>query len=138
MDRNGELRLAIPSSGALYEPTMLFLRSCGIGVLRTSSRRYTANIPSLPGVEVMFQRMADITLGVEEGSADMGIVGFDRFLEISQEGGDSKVVIQNLGFGHCELVIGVPDSWVDVVSLADLSDLSIEFQGAGQGHAHCH
>ena len=132
MRRNGELRLAIPSRGALYEPTMLFLRSCGIGVLRTNSRRYTAEIPSLPGVSVMFQRMADITLKIEEGSTDMGVVGFDRFLETSQEGGDSKVVIQNLGFGHCELVIGVPDSWVDVTSLADLSDLSLEFREQGR------
>ena len=55
------LRLAIPSDGALYESTLMFLRSCGIGVLRTNLRRYTAQIPTLPGVTVLFQRGSDIT-----------------------------------------------------------------------------
>ena len=122
------LRLAIPSNGALYDPTLAFLRSCGIGVLRTNLRRYTAEIPALPGVTVLFQRSADITPKVEEGSADMGIAGMDRFLETRREGGHTNMVIENLGFGHCELVMGVPDSWVDVTSLADLSDLSMVFR----------
>ena len=125
------LRLAVPSDGALHEPTLMFLRSCGIGVLRTNLRRYTADIPALPGVTVLFQRNADITPEVEDGSADIGVVGLDRFLEVRREDGDTSVVIEALGFGHCELVIGVPDSWVDVARLADLGDLSMGFREAG-------
>ena len=125
------LRLAIPSEGALHEPTLMFLRSCGIGVLRPNLRRYSAEIPALPGVGVLFQRSADIPLKVEEGSADLGIVGLDRFLEVQREGGRSRVVIDSLGFGHCELVIGVPDSWVDTTSLADVADLSMQFREEG-------
>ena len=132
MDRPPVLRLAIPSDGALHEPTLMFLNSCGIGVLRANLRRYTAEIPALPGVTVLFQRSGDITLKVEEGSAEMGIVGFDRFLEMRRGGGDTGVVIERLGFGHCELVLGVPDSWVDVGSLADLADLSMEFREEGR------
>lgn len=131
MDGNGNLRLAIPSDGALYEPTLSFLQSCGLGVSRTNLRRYTADIPALPGVSVLFQRSADITPKVEEGSADVGIMGLDRYLEMRREGGDTNVVIDDLGFGQCQLVIGVPDSWVDVTSLADLSDLSMEFRQNG-------
>ena len=129
---NSALRLAIPSDGALHEPTLMFMRSCGIGVLRTNLRRYTADIPTIPGVTVLFQRSADITLKVEEGTADLGIVGLDRVLELRPEGSDTNVVIEGLGFGHCELVVGVPDSWVDVTSLADLADLSMEFREEGR------
>jgi ATP phosphoribosyltransferase len=132
MTTNGVLRLAIPSDGALYEPTQTFLRSCGIGVSRTNLRRYTAEIPAIPGVSVLFQRSADITPKVEEGSADMGIVGLDRYLEMRREGGTTNVVIEELGFGRCQLVIGVPDSWVDVTSVADLADLSMEFRRDGR------
>ena len=131
MDGGTVLRLAVPSDGALHEPTLIFLRSCGIGVLRTNLRKYTADIPALPGVTVMFQRSADITLKVEESSADLGVVGLDRFLEMRREGGKTNMVIENLGFGHCELALGVPDSWVDVTSLADLADLSMEFRDGG-------
>ena len=131
MDERTALHVAIPSDGALHEPTLMFLRSCGIGVLRTNLRRYTADVPTLPGVTVLFQRSADITPKVEEGSAALGIVGQDRFLELRREGGDTNIVIENLGFGHCELVIGVPDSWVDVTSLGDLADLSMQFREEG-------
>ena len=132
MGNNSTLRLAVPSDGALHEPTLMFLRACGIGVLRTNLRKYTADIPTLPGVTVLFQRSADITPKVEEGSAEMGLVGLDRFLEMRREGGDTNIVIESLGFGHCELVIGVPDSWIDVTSLADLADLSMEFREEGR------
>ena len=126
-----ELRLAVPSDGALHEPTLMFLRLCGMEVLRANLRRYTAEIPAMPGVRVLFQRNADITSKVEEGNADVGIVGLDRFLESRREEGDTNVVIDALGFGHCELIIGVPDSWVDVISLADLADLSMQFREEG-------
>ena len=126
------LRLAIPSDGALYESTLLFLRACGIGVLRPNLRRYTAEMPALRDTTVLFQRASDIPRKVEEGSADVGIVGLDRFLEMQRDAGDSGVVIDKLGFGHCELVLGVPDSWVDVTSLADVTDLSVEFRDEGR------
>lgn len=132
MSTTASLNIAVPSDGALHEPALMFLQSCGIGVLRTNLRRYTADIPSLPGASVLFQRTADITRKVEEGSAEIGIVGLDRFMEIRREDGDTGIVIDNLGFGHCELVVGVPDSWVDVVSVADLGDLAMEFREEGR------
>ncbi len=126
------LRLAVPSDGALHEPTLAFLRACGIGVLRPNQRRYTADMPALPGVSVLFQRSADITPKVEEGSADMGVVGMDRFLEMRTDVGSTKIVIDELGFGRCELVVGVPDAWIDVTSVADLADLSLELREQGR------
>lgn len=81
---------------------------------------------------MLFQRAADIPLKVEEGSADLGISGLDRYLELRADGGDSILVMEDLGFGRCELVIGVPDSWVDVTSMDDLADLSIELRELGK------
>ncbi|MBM3933983.1 MAG: ATP phosphoribosyltransferase [SAR202 cluster bacterium] len=126
------LRLAIPSDGALSDPAQAFLKACGLSVSRPNPRKYTADIPSVPGVVVHFQRGSDIAMKVEEGSADMGIVGHDTFVEKGREGGDAEVVIDQLGFGHSELVLGVPDSWVDVTSLSDLADLSMEFRQQGR------
>ena len=126
------LRMAIPSDGRLHEPSVKFLEACGMSIKRASARRYTASMPSLPQVTVLFQRTADITSKVDEGSADMGIVGLDNFLELRREGGNAFLVMQDLGFGNCDLVLGVPDSWVDVNSTADLADLSAEFREQGK------
>ena len=131
-DTQGGLRLALPSDGDLYEPSLSFLRACGIPVERPSSRRYTACIPGLPGVDVLFQRTADITQKVEEGSAELGITGLDRFLESRHEDSHVETIIDDLGYGRCELVLAVPDSWLDVVSVDDVADLALEFRQMGR------
>ena len=129
---NGRLRMAVPSDGEMYEPTLGFLAGCGMTIHRPSPRRYIASIPAVPGIEVIFQRTADITSKVEEGSADLGIVGFDRYQEGRVEGGGSLIIIPELGFGACELVVAVPDAWVDVEAMADLADLAVEFRESGR------
>ena len=129
---NGRLRIAIPSDGEMFEPTQRFLESCGLTVVRPSPRRYTAFIPVIPGVEVIFQRTADITSKVDEGNADLGVVGLDRFHEHRIEDGDSLLIMPALSFGQCELVMAAPDAWVDVTGMADLADLSIEFRESGR------
>ena len=126
------MRLAIPSDGELYESTLAFLRSSGVPVERSSPRRYTASIPTLSNTTVLFQRAGDISTKVEEGSADLGITGLDRFLETRGDGGESILIMEDLGFGRCELVVAVPDSWVDVTSMADLADLSMELRERGR------
>ena len=131
---NGQpsLRLLLPSDGDLHQPTLDFLRGCGLAVRRPNARRYTATVPALPGVEVLFQRTADITAKVEEGSAELGVTGLDRLLEYREDETRAAALLENLGFGRCELVLAVPDAWLDVTSLADLADLALEFRQEGK------
>lgn len=129
---NAGFRLAIPSDGAMFEPTQAFMEQCGMKVVRPSARRYTASVPAVQGLEVIFQRTADITSKVEDGNADLGMVGYDNFQEARREGGDTIMIMPGLGFGACELVVAVPDAWVDVDSMADLADLAVEFRESGR------
>ena len=126
------LRLLLPSDGDLHQPTLDFLRGCGLAVRRPNARRYTATVPALPGVEVLFQRTADITAKVEEGGAELGITGLDRLLEYRESERRAAALVDNLGYGRCELALAVPDSWLDVTSLADLADLALEFRQQGK------
>ena len=132
MDRNKNLRLALPSSGNLYEPSLNFLKASGLNVSRINSRRYTATIPSMKNVEVIFQRVSDITRTIEDGRADLGIVGKDMFYEYRLDATNCEVQIEGLGYAHSNMVLGVPDSWIDVVSITDLSDVASEFRNEGQ------
>ncbi len=127
-----ELRLAIPSDGALYEPTLEFLRACGMSNRRVSSRGYTGSLAGVPGVNTLFQRASDIPGKVEDGTADCGITGLDRVRESSQEGGDALVVMDDLRFGGCELALAVPETWLDVTTTADLADIALEFRERGR------
>lgn len=131
-DSEQGLRLVIPSDGVMHELTLDFLRASGMRVHRPSSRGYTGSIPSVNGTEIVFQRTADISARVEAGDADLGLVGYDRFAETRIDGGNTVIAMPNLGFGRCALVVAVPDTWVDVESMADLADLAVEFQESGR------
>ena len=126
------LRFVLPSDGALYDATLNFLTACNLKVRRHSARKYTGVIPSLPATTVLFQRTGDVTSKVEDGSAHVGITGLDRFLEGRREAGSGIVIIPDLGFGRCELVLAVPDAWLDVTTLSDLADLALDFRRRGR------
>ena len=131
-DKGDVLRVALPSDGDLYQASLDFLEACGVPVDRPSARRYTAQIPALPGAATLFQRASDIPQKVEEGSAELGITGLDRFLEQRREGSPAIPIIHDLSFGHCDLVLAVPDSWLDVTAMSDLADLAVEFHQRGR------
>ncbi|MBM3942215.1 MAG: ATP phosphoribosyltransferase [SAR202 cluster bacterium] len=129
---SGGLRLALPSDGELHESTLTFLRDCGLTVRRPNARRYTGAIPAVPGVSVLFQRTADITQKVEEGSVDLGITGLDRAIEYCTDETRAVTLMEDLGYGRCDFVLAVPEAWLDVASVDDLADLALEFHGRGQ------
>ena len=126
------MRIALPSDGELYDSTIAFMRACGLTVSRPNSRRYTGTVPTIPGVEVLFQRTADVTQKVEEGSAELGVTGLDRVFEYRNYEARAAVLIEDLEYGRCEFVMAVPDSWMDVTSLSDLADLALEFRQEGK------
>jgi ATP phosphoribosyltransferase len=123
-----QLRVAIPSKGALEKPTLELLSAVGLKVFRPNDRQYVATIPSLPSVEVIFQRAADIYTKVHEASVDIGITGFDVVCEEDREDGKVIVAYPKLGYGKCSLVLAVPDSWVDVVTIEDLAELTLQWK----------
>lgn len=111
---------------------MRFLERCGMPVWRPNPRQYVGHLSGLPEVEVMFQRTEDIVRKVAEGSADLGITGLDLVIENDSDDHDLIVVMDDLGFRNCELVVAIPEGWLDISTVADLADLSIDFKRTGR------
>lgn len=126
------LRFAIPSKGNLYDETLAFFASCGLKIARPNPRRYTAGISALPEVEVLLHRAPDIIEKVAEGEIDMGVSGLDLVEELRGDRDDLLVLYDDLGFGRCELVVAVPEAWIDVDSWPDLADLAVELHAEGR------
>lgn len=126
------LRFAIPSKGPMYDGSVAFLESCGLRVLRTNPRRYTASIRALPEAEVLLHRPADIVEKVASAEIELGISGLDLVEEMRGDRDDLVVIYDDLGFSRAELVIAVPETWIDVGSWLDLADLAMELQSQGR------
>ncbi len=118
----------LPSKGALAEPTLEFLKSCDLRVLQSNPRQYTATLPMLPLVDVLFQRVNDIVFKVADGSVDLGITGLDVVQELTGSSDDVIIVHDNLRYGACQLVTAVPEAWIDADTMADIVDISLDFR----------
>jgi len=119
MDRT-DIRISLPSKGRLGTESTSFLAECGLEVKQVNPRQYTAEIPALPGVTVLFQRPGDIVVSVRDGSVDFGITGLDMVSEHLGDGDNILILHDDLRFGECRLCIAVPESWSHVRTTTDL------------------
>jgi ATP phosphoribosyltransferase len=118
------IRLSLPSKGRLQDDALNFLAECGLSVYKLNPRQYQAKMPALPDLTVIFQRPGDIVVSVRDGSVDFGITGIDVLEEKRGPNGDVLVLHDALGFGHCDLMIAVPEAWSDVTKIQSLKNHS--------------
>jgi ATP phosphoribosyltransferase len=129
---NDTIRLALPSKGHLYDGIVEILKTAGYKVRRASDRQYEATIAGHPRFHVVFMRPTDIVTQVQEGRCHLGVTGMDVYAERAAEAAETVVVVPDLGYGGCRLVIAVPESWIDVSHVIDLVDLTSEFKASGR------
>lgn len=101
-----KLKIAIQKSGRLYDDSVKMLKECGID-LNVGMNKLKAEATNFP-IEVFFLRDDDIPQYVEDGVADIGIVGENVLVEKNK---DVKI-IERLGFGKCRLSIAIPKGQV--------------------------
>lgn len=97
-----KLKIAIQKKGRLSEKSLELLKNCGI-ILPNGDRKLKTEAKNFP-IEVLFLRDDDIPQYVDQGVADIGILGQN---ELWEKGGDIEVV-QELGFAGCRLSIAIP------------------------------
>lgn len=126
------LRLAISSKGEFEVETRRFLDGAGLPIRRPNPRQYTGRVGTLPNTVVLFQRTTDIVAKVADGSADVGITGYDLVAEYAQDDDDLLLLLPSLGYRSSRLVVAVPQSWLDVATMEDLADLSSDYKRRGR------
>ena len=97
-----KLKIAIQKSGRLSESSLRLLEDCGIKIPK-SNRKLRTESSNFP-IEVLFLRDDDIPQYVEQGVADIGILGEN---EVWEKNKDIDIVRQ-LGFAGCKLCLAIP------------------------------
>jgi len=118
MKTEQKIRIAIQKSGRLNSDSIQILKECGIDI-NTGLNQLKAQAYNFP-MEVFFLRDDDIPQYVQDGVADIGIVGENVLVEKNK---DVKI-IERLGFGKCRLSIAMPKG-KSFKSAADLNGLKI-------------
>lgn len=105
------LKIAIQKSGRLNEKSVEILKNCGLSFENYKSS-LISTVTNFP-LEILFLRDDDIPEYVQDGIADLGIVGENVITEVNAD----VTYLQKLGFGKCTLKIAIPNE-------SDITDIS--------------
>jgi ATP phosphoribosyltransferase len=131
MANNEKLKLALPSKGRLKEQCEEWLAKSGINLVQIGgARSYSAAIQGLDDVEIHLMSSSEISKALLSGDIHLGITGEDLIKESSANWDSQVQFIQRLGFGFADLVVAVPDGWIDVSHMADLKEVAADLRHA--------
>ena len=123
------IKLGVPSKGRLMEKTFEWFGERRIGLGRAGSEReYAGRVEGIDGVELVLLSAGEIPRELAAGRIHLGVTGTDLIRE-KLAGWEQRVEeLAELGFGHADLIIAVPNCWVDVDVLDDLDAAAAAFR----------
>ena len=125
---SGPLILALPSKGRLKEQTEEVLARAGIVVEARAGRQYRGSLAGIENVEVAFLAASEIARELAAGTVHLGVTGEDLVRETVADADARIALIAGLGFGQADVVVAVPELWIDVWTMQDLDDVAAGFR----------
>ena len=123
------ITIGLPSKGRLKDKAISFFNDRGLKILLSEKERnYFGTIEKNPKIRIIFLHAKEIIQRLGDGTLDIGVSGLDLLKE-SDKNLQGKIEVQKrLNFGNANLVIAVPDDWIDVQTIADLEEVSFDLR----------
>ncbi|MFK7902149.1 MAG: ATP phosphoribosyltransferase [Nitratireductor sp.] len=128
------ITLAIPSKGRLKEKTIDTFAKAGLTIeLPENARSYRGSLKGAKNqdysnVEVAFMSASEIARELIAGKIHLGVTGEDLARETIANADQYMSFKSKLGFGHADVIVAVPEAWIDVETMTDLDDVATEFR----------
>ena len=125
------IKIGVPSKGRLMEKTFDWFGSRGVALAKTGSEReYSGVVEGVEGVELVLLSAGEIPRELAAGRIHLGVTGSDLVREKLANWGARVKEVAPMGFGGADLIIAVPNFWVDVDTLDDLDAAAAAFRRA--------
>ena len=123
------INIGVPSKGRLRKDVLKIFNKKKLKLFSERGERdLIGSIKNKSNIKILYLHAREIIERLGDGSLDIGFSGFDLLKE-------SKIIIQNkinvnkkLNFGKANLVVAIPDPWIDVQTVADLEEIAFEFR----------
>ena len=126
------IKIGLPSKGRLKDESLKVFKKNKL-LIKDTRRNYLSEIKNFSLNEVVFSHAREIVERLADNSLDIGISGYDLLKE-SLPGIQKNIqVFSSLNFGFADLIVAVPDAWIDVQTIADLEEISFEFKDKNTG-----
>ena len=123
------ITIALPSKGRMKEDSAAIFERAGMKIVAVGNdRSYRGRIEGVDDIEIAFLSASEISRELGAGSVDFGVTGEDLVREGLADADARVEFCARLGFGHADVIVAVPDIWLDVETMADLGDVAAEFR----------
>ena len=121
------IKIGLPSKGRLKDESLKVFRKSKL-FIKDSKRNYLSEINNFVSNKIIFSHAREIIERLADNSLDLGISGYDLLKESLPGLQNNIQVNSHLNFGFAELVVAVPNDWIDVQTIADLEEISFDFK----------
>ena len=123
------ISIGLPSKGRLKEKAVTFFENKGLKILQSKKERnYFAKIENKSNIKIIYLHAKEIIQRLGDGTLDIGISGLDLLNESGKNLQNKISIKQELNFGSANLVVAVPDDWIDVQTIADLEEVAFDMR----------
>ena len=123
------ITIGLPSKGRLKDESIHFFEKNNLKPTSSGGERnYFAKIENLPNSKIIYLHAKEIIQRLGDGTIDIGISGLDLLKESATNLQKKIEIKKKLDFGLAEVVVAIPDDWIDVQTVADLEEVSFDFR----------
>ena len=123
------ITIGLPSKGRLKEGSINFLARNNLKLTSNGGvRNYFAEVKNFPNIKIIYLHAKEIIQRIGDGTLDVGISGLDLLNESATSLKQKIEVKKKLDFGSANVVVAIPNDWIDVQTVADLEEVSFDFR----------
>ena len=123
------LKLGVPSKGRLMDKTFDWFAARGVTLSQTGeAREYAGAVEGVEGVTLLLLSAGEIPRELAAGRIHLGVTGSDLVRERMGSWRTEVRELAPMGFGHADLVLAVPQAWIDVETPGDLDAVAAAFR----------
>ena len=121
------INIGIPSKGRLRKDVLNIFNKKKLKLI-SERRELIGSVKNKSNIKILYLHAREIVERLGDGSLDIGFSGFDLLKE-SEINTQKKInVVKKYEFGRANLVVAIPDPWIDVQTIADLEEIAFEFR----------
>ena len=123
------ITIGLPSKGRLKEGSINFLARNNLKLTSNGGERnYFAEVENFPNIKIIYLHAKEIIQRISDGTLDIGISGLDLLNESATNLKEKIEIKKKLDFGSANVVVAIPNDWIDVQTVADLEEVSFDFR----------
>ena len=123
------ITIGLPSKGRLREGAIQFFEKNNFKLTSNGGERnYFAEFKNYPNIKIIYLHAKEIIQRIGDGTLDVGISGLDLLNESAINLKQKIEVKKKLNFGSANVVVAIPNDWIDVQTVADLEEVSFDFR----------